>query len=45
LDGHLFNPAWQDWKKQHLTTRLAADFTAWKIDDDKFNGIGAPTSA
>jgi hypothetical protein len=27
----------RDWKEQHLTTRLAADFTSWKNDDDKFN--------
>ncbi len=27
---------WQDWKKQHLTDRLAADFTGWEKDNAKF---------
>ena len=39
LDGYLFSPEWkakQDWKEQHLTTRLAADFTGWERDNAKF---------
>ncbi len=36
LDGYLFDPQWQDWKKQHLTDRLAADFTGWETDSAKF---------
>jgi uncharacterized protein YjbI with pentapeptide repeats len=36
LDGHLLKPDWQDWKKQHLTARLAADFTGWENDNAKF---------
>ena len=38
LDGYLFDPQWQDWKKQHLTDRLAADFTGWETDSAKFEG-------
>ena len=37
LDGQMFKPDWHDWKKETLTSRLAADFTGWKNDDDKFN--------
>jgi uncharacterized protein YjbI with pentapeptide repeats len=37
LDGYMFQKTWVDWKKEHLTSRLAADFTGWKNDDDKFN--------
>ena len=37
LDGYIFQKTWVDWKKEHLTSRLAADFTGWKNDDDKFN--------
>ena len=36
LDGHLLRPEWQDWKKQHLTSRLAADFTGWEESNAKF---------
>jgi hypothetical protein len=36
LDGYMFDPQWQDWKKQHLTARLAADFTGWKWSNKKF---------
>ncbi len=37
LDGFMFNPDWHDHKKETLTGRVAADFTGWKSDDDKFN--------
>ncbi len=36
LDGHIFMPDWQDWKQQHLTSRMAPDFTNWDKDDEKF---------
>jgi hypothetical protein len=39
LDGHLFSPEWKakkDWKEQHLTSRLATDFTGWERDNPKF---------
>jgi hypothetical protein len=39
LDGHLLSPEWKtkkDWKEQHLTTRLAADFTDWESDNANF---------
>ena len=36
LDGHMFEPQWQDWKKQHLTDRVAPDFTGWEKDNSKF---------
>jgi hypothetical protein len=37
LDGSMFKPEWQDWKKDILTSRATPDFTGWKNDDDKFN--------
>jgi len=37
LDGQLFDPKWEDWKKQHLTTRLASDFVGWEKDHALFN--------
>ncbi len=36
LDGHVLDKQWQDWKKQHLNARLAADFTGWEKDNAKF---------
>lgn len=36
LDGFMFDPQWQDWKKQHLADRLAADFTGWDKDNNRF---------
>jgi TIR domain len=37
LDGQMFEPQWQDWKQQHLKTRLAADFSGWEKDNGKFD--------
>jgi hypothetical protein len=37
LDGFLFSAQYQSGKKAEIVSRVAADFTAWKIDDDKFN--------
>jgi hypothetical protein len=37
LDGHMFNPQWQDWKKDIVTSRQALNFSDWRNDDDKFN--------
>jgi TIR domain/Pentapeptide repeats (8 copies) len=37
LDGYMLKLDWQNWKQQHVISRLAADFTDWKKDDDKFN--------
>lgn len=36
LDGFLFDPQWQDWKKQNLTDRMACDFKGWKNDNGSF---------
>jgi len=36
LDGHLFWPGWQGWNQQHLTSRMAPDFTGWDKDGAKF---------
>jgi uncharacterized protein YjbI with pentapeptide repeats len=36
LDGYMLDPQWQDWKKQHLTDRVAPDFTGWEKDNSKF---------
>lgn len=36
LDGKLFDPQWQDWKQQHLTTRMAANFIGWEKDNQIF---------
>lgn len=39
LDGRLFSPEWRakkDWKEQHITSRLAADFRGWERENDKF---------
>jgi hypothetical protein len=37
LDGYMFKPDWQDWKQQHLITRMAPDFTGWDKDNAKFD--------
>ena len=36
LDGGMFDPGWQDWKRDPLTTRMAPDFTGWDKDNAKF---------
>jgi hypothetical protein len=36
LDGSMFNPDWQDWKKDSLASRLAPDFTGWEKANAKF---------
>jgi len=36
LDGYMLDSQWQDWKKQHLTARWAADFTGWEKDNSNF---------
>ncbi|MDB4303391.1 toll/interleukin-1 receptor domain-containing protein [Desulfosarcina sp.] len=35
LDGYLFD-GWESGKKDMVTNRLAADFTGWETDNDKF---------
>jgi hypothetical protein len=37
LDGFLFDPKWEDWKKQQLTARLAANFIGWENDHTLFD--------
>ena len=37
LDDYLFDPKWKDWKKQHLTTRFAANFVGWEKDHALFD--------
>jgi uncharacterized protein YjbI with pentapeptide repeats len=36
LDGYMFSDEWKSGKRQQLTERLAADFTGWETDNDKF---------
>ena len=36
LDSYMFKKDWSDWKQQHLTTRMAPDFTGWDTDNAKF---------
>ena len=37
LDGSLFDPKWDNRKKQHLTSRLAANFVGWEKDHALFD--------
>ncbi len=36
LDGYLFNGSWKSGKANQVKQRLAADFTGWKNEHDKF---------
>jgi len=37
LDGYIFGEEWKnDWKWQHVNSRMAADFTGWEKDNGKF---------
>ncbi len=37
LDGYMFDPQWTDWKQQHVTERLAANFQGWEKSNKKFD--------
>jgi uncharacterized protein YjbI with pentapeptide repeats len=37
LDGHMFSGDWESGKSTQIKSRLAADFTGWENDIDKFD--------
>ena len=37
LDGYVLDPKWENWKRQHLTDRVACNFTGWDKDNTKFD--------
>lgn len=36
LDNYLFSDKWESGKKDEILSQLAADFTGWETDNDKF---------
>jgi hypothetical protein len=36
LDGYMFSGEWKSGISQQVKERLAADFTGWELDNDKF---------
>jgi len=38
LDGYMFSGKWESGKSTQIKSRLAADFTGWETDVDKFDG-------
>jgi len=36
LDGYMFTDDWRSGKKRQIMSRIAADFTGWEQDNDKF---------
>lgn len=36
LDGYMFSDEWTSGKRQQIKERLAADFTGWETDNEKF---------
>jgi hypothetical protein len=37
LDGYMFSDEWKSGKSAQIKSRLAADFTGWDRDDEKFD--------
>jgi len=37
LDGHMFSGEWESGKSAQIKSRLAADFTSWETDNQKFD--------
>ena len=36
LDGYMFSGKWESGKQRQVKSRIAADFTGWEADNDKF---------